>query len=159
MCIHPFQINEIAIWNAFRFACNFSHRPQSRDLVSEIRNSSFYFSPSIVPSQFPGTLSCHRQTLRTQEKRTLGPYNCSETHMSSSLEIYLGKYLLKYKKRSRYFLSLSISCILWQICILTCYEDIDFTGKIYIISRREQWRTLTLRNTFSFFKYNSQFSV
>lgn len=109
MCIHPFQITEIAIWNAFRFACNFSHRPQSRDLVSEIRNSSFYFSPSIVPSQFPGTLSCHRQTLRTQEKRTLGPYNCSETHMSSFLEIYLGKYLLKYKKRRRYFLSLSVT--------------------------------------------------
>lgn len=105
MCIHPFQINEIAIWNAFRFACNFSHRPQSRDLVSEIRNSSFYFSPSIVPSQFPGTLSCHRQSLRTQEKRNLGPYNCSETHMSSFLEIYLSKFLLKYKKRRYSLLS------------------------------------------------------
>lgn len=107
-----FRLNEIA----FR---NFSLRPRSRDPASEIRSSSFCFPSSIVPSQFPVILSCHRQNLHAQEKRTLGPYNCSETHVFFSwIYIWASIYLIINTKRNGYF----ISDIYYSADILNFYE-------------------------------------
>lgn len=82
-----FQLNEV---------CGFKHVLICMQFFSQTAKSWFRWVKfetirfvslfSIVPLQFPGISSCHWHGLRTQEKRTLGPYNCSEKHIFSFFE-------------------------------------------------------------------------